>query len=243
MCSRTVRDYALHLDRAEDIVLAMKRLPCCLALLCLALAAPVIAQETETLHYRWKLGGFFGTLARVLFPGSGDGALTTSSDGSGHTQVELDITAPQAEGEYWRYGSEIDNANGRTLRAWSAYEFRGREESKESELDEAAVIDVASGILLLRRDPPTSPRNLRIWNDGKIYPVVIQPRGPAKRRIEGREVMTRHYAIRARRVPDERLWKGRLDIFLANDERSTPVEISVERRMMRVRLQLESDDG
>jgi hypothetical protein len=211
-------------------------------LICALLAAPLVAEESETLHYRWKLGGFFGTLARMVFPGHGDGSLTTRGAEGGHTEVELDITAPQADGEFWRYGAEIDPADGRTLRAWSAYEFRGRKETKESELDEEAVIDVASGILLLRRDPPSTPRNLRIWNDGKIYPVVILPRGVVERRIGGRRMKARHFAIRARRVPNERLWKGRLDIYLANDEPSTPVEIAVERRMTRVRLELATDD-
>jgi hypothetical protein len=105
---------------------------------------------------------------------------------------------------------------------------------------------MASGILLLRRDPPSAPRNMRIWNDGKIYPVVILPRGTVKRSVGGRKVRVRHFAIRARRVPNQRLWKGRMDIFLADDEAATPVEISVERRMARVRLTLveeeESDD-
>lgn len=203
------------------------------------LVAPVRATEAETLRYRWNLGGFFGVMARVFLPGQGDGALTTRPGTAGLTEVELDITAPDAEGEFWRYGAEIDLAQGRTLRAWSAYRFRGRTEAKESALDEEAVIDIASGILMLRRDPPTAPRNLRIWNDGKIYPVVILPRGTVSRKVEGERVEVRHYAIRARREPNERLWKGKFDIFLADDEVSTPVEILVERGLARVRLLIE----
>jgi len=196
----------------------------------------------ETLHYQWSLGGFFGTVARVFFPGRGDGALTTCSGTDGTTNVELDITAPTATGEFWRYGAAIEAESGRTLKAWSSYKFRGRSDSKESELDEQAVIDIASGILLLRRDPPSEPRNLRIWNDGKIYPVVILPGETTVRRIGTRSFLVKHYAIRARRVPDERLWKGKLDIYLAADEVSTPVEISVERKMARVRLLIEVED-
>ncbi|MCZ6727724.1 MAG: DUF3108 domain-containing protein [Acidobacteria bacterium] len=212
-------------------------------LLCVVMASPAGAQEPETLRYRWSLGGFFGTLARIVMPGRGDGTLVTRSDGSGTTEVELDITAPTAKrGEYWHYGARINAADGRTLRAWSAYEFRGKKSSKESDFDDEAVIDVASGILLLRRDPPTAPRNMKIWNDGKIYPIVILPRGLVKRTVLGRKVAVRHFAIRARRVPNERLWKGRMDIFLAEDEAATPVEISVERRMIRVRLMLLEED-
>ena len=211
------------------------------------LAAPLPAQApaaveeaaSETLTYRWSLGGFFGTLARMFFPGQGSGALVTRSPSDGNLEVQLDITAPAAEGEFWRYGAEIDPADGRTLKAWSAYRFRGRSDEKMSELEEEAVIDVASGITLLRRERPTAPRDMRIWNDGKIYPVTIFPRNRVRRSLAGREVMARHYAVRARRVPNERLWKGKLDIYLADDEASTPVEIAVERKMARVRLVLE----
>ena len=208
------------------------------------LAAPsTSAGEPEALRYRWHLGGFFGTFARMFLPGHGTGELTTSRTEEGATTVQLDITAPEAEGQFWRYGSEIDSDSGRTLRAWSSYRFRGKEDAKESILEEDAVIDIASGILLLRHDPPTEPRPMRIWNDGKIYPVVIQPRGPVIRRVEGRPTVVRHFAIRPRRVPGERMWKGEMDIFLANDEAATPVEISVERSMARVRLMIDRDEA
>lgn len=204
-------------------------------------SAPAAAHERETLRYRWSLGGFFGTLARVFLPGQGDGALVTGRNAAQRVEVELDITSPDGaeEGEFWRYGAEIDPPTGRTLRAWSSYRFRGDSASEETDLEDAAVIDVASGIVLLRRDPPTAARSLHIWNDGKVYPVVILPRGPVQRSIDGRLVVARHYAIRPRRVPNERLWKGSLDIYLLDDARSTPVEISLERRMARVRLVLE----
>ncbi len=221
----------------------MKRTLLSSFLLCVVLASAAGAEESETLRYRWNLGGFFGSVLRLFLPGRGDGTLVTRSDGSGTIEVELDITAPAAkQGEYWHYGARINAADGRTLRAWSAYEFRGKKGSKESDFDDEAVIDVASGILLLRRDPPTAPRNMKIWNDGKIYPVVILPRGLVKRTVGGRKVAVRHFAIRARRVPNEPLWKGRMDIFLAEDEAATPVEISVERRMARVRLTLLEED-
>ena len=206
------------------------------------LVDPAAALDNETLRYSWSLGGFFGTVARMFLPGRGEGTLTTRDGEAGTTEVELDITAPTVAGEFWRYGSAMDSSDWRTLRAWSSYRFRGRDGAKESDLGEESVIDIASGILLLRRDPPTMPRDMRIWSDGKIYPVVIQPRGTVSRRFGGRPQAVRHYAIRARKVPNERLWKGKLDIFLANDEAATPVEISVERSMARVRLLIEGQD-
>jgi Protein of unknown function (DUF3108) len=204
-------------------------------------SAAAAADTPETLRYHWNLGGFLGTLARVFLPGRGEGSLTTRCNDAGRVEVELDITAPGTaeEGEYWRYGAEFEAATNRTLRAWSSYRFRGDNAHQESDLEDAAVIDVASGILLLRRDPPTKPRDLRIWNDGKIYPVVIIPQGQEQRSVGGRQMIARHFAIRPRRLPNERVWKGSMDIYLLNDEASTPVEISVERRMARVRLVLE----
>jgi hypothetical protein len=206
------------------------------------LVASAGATEIETLHYRWNLGGFFGTMARLFLPGHGDGTLTTSRAEGAPIEVQLDITAPEAAGEFWRYGAEIDPTDGRTLRAWSDYRFRGRTDAKESILDEAEMIDIASGIMLLRRDPPEEPRDLRIWNDGKVYPVVVLPYGTVRRKVRGEWMNVRHYSIRAREVPNERQWKGSFDLFLADDAESTPVEIVVERRMARVRLLLEGSE-
>jgi hypothetical protein len=228
----------------KGIVRRMFRRACASALVGAFLAGSAGATEVETLHYRWSLGGFFGTMARLFLPGQGDGTLTTSHMAGGPIEVELDITAPEAAGEFWRYGAEIDPAHGRTLRAWSSYRFRDRTDAKESVLDEEEMIDIASGIMLLRRDPPEAPRDLKIWNDGKVYPVVVVPYGTVRRKVRGEWMDVRHYSIRARQVPDERVWKGRFDLFLADDGESTPVEILVERRMARVRLLLEdSEDG
>jgi len=207
-------------------------------LLPLVAAPPLAAHESETLRYRWVLGGFFGTVARVFLPGRGDGVLATRRTVEGGLEVELDITSPAAQGEFWRYGAQIDPADGRTLKAWSTYKYRGKTDFKESEFDEESVIDIASGITLLRRLQPAAPVDLRIWNDGKIYPVTIFPREHAMRSLGDRQVAARHYAVRGRRVPGERVWKGRLDIYLAADAAATPVEISLERKMARVRLLL-----
>lgn len=210
----------------------------------MALLAPAAgAHETEILRYSWNLGGFLGTFARIFIPGRGDGALVTRSAPSGNLEVELDITAPAAKGEYWRYGAEIDPKDGTTLRAWNAYRFRGEDKQESSDLGDKEVIDIASGILLLRREQPRRPLNLRIWNDGKQYPVVVLPRGRTWRRVGGQRIATDHYAIRARRVPGERLWKGKLDIYLADDDTATPVEIVLERRAAKVKLELEDGDS
>jgi hypothetical protein len=91
---------------------------------------------------------------------------------------ELLVTSTKSDrGDYFRYGSEWESASGRTLRAWSDLLWRGEQKSKRSEVDQAGVIDIVSGIQLLRRDPPAAARRLEIWSDGRLYPVVVLPRG------------------------------------------------------------------
>ena len=100
------------------------------------------------------------------------------------------------------------------------------------------VIDVASGILTLRHDPPTLPRRLEIWSDGRLYPVVVMPLERERRRLQGREVVARRYSIQGVVVPGQRRWKGRLDLWLADDGIATPVEIVVDRGFASVQLLL-----
>ena len=50
--------------------------------------------------------------------------------------------------------------------------------------------------------------------------------------------MARCFAIRGAEVEGQRLWKGKLDLCLANDEAATPVEISILRRGARIQLEL-----
>jgi hypothetical protein len=193
----------------------------------------------ETLRYRWRLDGLLGAIAGLFVPSGGDGELTLDRLPGGNLQSELTITAPaDAGGDYFRYGAEWEPRTGTTVRAWSSQLWRGEHKSKRAEIGDAGIIDVATAIHALRRDPPAGPRSLEIWSDGKLYPVVVLPRGVEERDIDGRRVRARHYAVRPVELPGRRLWKGEMDLWLADDAAATPVEIMVARSSARVRLLL-----
>lgn len=203
-------------------------------------ASPVGAREhlNEEFRYRWQLKNVMGAVAGIFLPNSGEGSLSFKTQSNGNLKTELLITSPKSkEGEYWRYGSEIDPGSLRALRAWSDYTFRGEKKSRSERLERKDVLDIASGIYSIRRDPPTASRRMQIWSDGKVYPVVVVPLGEETRRLPSGAVRARHYSIRG--VPGAgRRWKGKLDLWLAADEAATPVEIRISRNLADVQLQL-----
>jgi len=199
-------------------------------------ARPAI--ESEELVYEWNLGGFLGRLAAVVLPGRGDGTLA-SRPVDGGLELELLITSPQSEkGDFWRYAAVIDPGTGRTLHAESSYRYRGKSKEKEADLRDQDVIDVASGIHWIRDTRPEQPAELRIWSDGKIYPVVVESGGWQERKVDGRSHSLEWFSVRARHVAGEPEWKGSLDLYLAAGEGAEPLEIIVDRKWARVRLEL-----
>lgn len=193
----------------------------------------------EDLSYRWRLDGFLGVLVGLFFPNDGEGRLTLERVGEGRFRGELQVTAEkEAKDDFFRYGAEWELPSGRTLKAWSKQHWRGESKSKEADLPEEGVIDVATAIFALRRDPPRVARRLEIWSDGKLYPVLVEPRETESRLLEGRPVHVRHYSIRGERLPDRKVWKGELDLWLADDPEATPVEILVVKKAARVHLEL-----
>ena len=212
----------------------------CLLSLVAGAASASEPQGDEILRYSWRLEGFLGTIARLVFPGSGDGRLSTETNAEGRLETELLISSPKSErGEFWLYGAEVDPEARRTLEVWNAYKYREKDKEKRAEVEGEGVIDFASGILLLRQDPPTSPRPMKIWSDGKIYPVTVVPGEFRDRTLgDGSSVRARVYRIRGEEVPGQGHWKGKLDLWFAQDDAATPVEILVERTATRVRLRL-----
>jgi hypothetical protein len=195
----------------------------------------------EAFHYRWSLRNFVGVIAGLFLPRQGDGELTSKMQPNGHLTSELTITSGGHEGEYWRYGAEIDLEHLQPLRAWSSYVWRGRSKSKNSDIDQKGVMDIVSGIYSIRHDPPTRSRRLAIWSDGDIYDVVVIPRGTEQRTLaDGTAVATRHYAIRGVDLPGKDEWKGKIDLWLALDDAATPVVIQISRALADVRLDLKS---
>jgi hypothetical protein len=214
-----------------------------LAVLILAAALPAGAGEpvSEEYRYRWRLGNLLGRVAGLFLPSHGEGVLRVTPAGGGHLTSELLITSHESRaGEYWRYGSELDPETGRAVRAWSSYRWRGEEKEKRADIEGDGVVDMVSGIWSIRRDPPARPRQMEIWSDGKIYPVVVVPRGRETRTIGGRDIVTRHFTVKGYDVPGKRRWKGSLELWLAEDAAATPVEIRIERRLADLRLELEN---
>lgn len=203
-------------------------------------AAAEAAPGAEELHYRWNLGRLLGRMAGVFLPSEGDGVMTLKR-ANGDLVTELVITSEHSrDGEFWRYGSQIDAKTGYAEEAWSSYRWRGEAKSKRDELDGASVTDIVSGIYAIRRNPPKASRHMEIWSDGKIYPVVVIPRGEVTRKIGGKSVATRHYTVRGYKTPDGRHWKGSLELWLAKDAAATPVELHITRDLAALQLRLQS---
>ena len=217
----------------------------CLAFLVATMAAmPVSAQAKpleEEFQYRWQLRNFIGSLAGLFLPNKGEGSLTFKRDGNGRLTSELTITSTSAQGEYFRYGSEVDTRTLQPIRAWSAYSWRGETKTRSAPIEQEGVLDVASGIYSIRQDPPDKSRRMEIWSDGKIYPVVVIPLGNESRKMrDGKKIAVRHYSIRGVDVPGRRKWKGKLDLWLSRDAAATPVEILISRNLADVHMELKN---
>ena len=198
------------------------------------------AVHSEAFEYRWQLRNVVGALAGLFLPNRGEGSLTFKTDRNGHLLSELTITSSAAgQGEYFRYGSEIDTRTLQPIRAWSSYSWRGETKSKSAPIEQEGVLDVASGIYAIRQNPPEKPRRMEIWSDGKIYPVVVIPLGlDARKAPDGKMREARRFSIRGIDIPGRRRWKGKLDIWLARDEAATPVEIMISRHLANVHMEL-----
>ncbi len=208
----------------------------------LSIVVPVGAQVRpldEDFRYHWELSNFVGRLASIFLPGQGDGSLVFRIEPNGHLHSELTITSPDSQsGDYFRYGSEVDAETLKPIRAWSSYHWRGETKSKDESVDRSGVLDVAAGIYSIRRNPPRTTRRIEIWSDGKTYPVEIVPQGVEQRSIGGRQVLARHFVIRGYDLPEQRRWKGKLELWLSTDPSAKPLAITLSRNLADVRLEL-----
>jgi hypothetical protein len=193
----------------------------------------------EELHYQWRLLGLSGVVVGLFMPKRGEGLLTFRRKG-GRLESELLITSPGSEeGEFWRYGSRLDLERAQAVEAWSDYLWRGKSKSKRQKIERPGVLDIVSGIYSIRRDPPSAPRRMEIWSDGKIYPVQVIPKGSKEIEVGDNKVEARRFDIRALDEPDGRRWKGEMEIWLTSDPSATPVEIRIQRSLANLRLRLE----
>ena len=220
-------------------LIAALGLACVLLLLLPGTRAGAQVGEDEDFHYHWRLGNVVGTILGLFFPQQGDGELAFKLQKDGHLRGELLITSPESkQGEYWRYGSEIDPHTLQPIRAWSSFFWRGRSKSTSDEIEQKGVYDISCAIYTIRHEPFRKPRDMEIWSDGKIYPVTVLPMGDEVRTISNRKIETRHYAIRGRDLPERRKWTAKVDFWLAKDQAATPVEIQISRRLADVTLEL-----
>jgi len=84
---------------------------------------------------------------------------------------------------------------------------------------------------------------MTIWSGGKTYPVEVRPLGLTRRKIAGDKIEVRGYALRGAVVDGERSFDDKIDIYFANDDRATPVEIVGKRGMIRTRIRMISAQG
>jgi len=195
--------------------------------------------DVESLHYRWRLGGLVGSLAAIFLPDEGRGLMTIQPSADGELTTELLITSQDSKkGEFWRYGSEIDAGTGYALDAWSSYKWRNKERDRRDRVTEPRVYDMVAAIYAIRRRLPQSTEKLRVWSDGKIYPVEVLLRGVEKRQVGGVEVDTVHYTVQGDKAAEGRYWKGTIELWLARDGAATPVELHIERSLAALRLHL-----
>lgn len=195
--------------------------------------------QREELAYDWRLGGFVGAMAGLFLPNKGTGVMSVEPAGDDMLKTELLITSPEAKAdEYWRYGSRITAQGGYAREAWNSYQWRDKEEHERAEVEEPRVRDIVAGIYQIRRELPEEPQQMRIWSDGKIYPVVVIPKGVDTVKVNGERVRTLRFSVRGYRAPGQRLWKGSLELWLARDSAATPVRMHIERSLANLRLHL-----
>jgi Protein of unknown function (DUF3108) len=228
-------------------MLCVRHLPLAplLALALLAPLAPAAAQDDEgceVLEYHWELKGFVGTLARIFFPGSGEGSLVTCDDSQDPFKSELRLTSKRSADDFWVYGARIDRARVRPLEVWNESRYKQRERRREAHIEAPDVLDVPSSIYLLRHSPPGETRRFELWSDGNIYSVIIEPQGKELRRVGGRQRLLDSYSVRSADDPGARKWEGSLALWTTLDADAIPVEILFRRGGAKVLLTLVSPD-
>jgi hypothetical protein len=66
----------------------------------------------------------------------------------------------------------------------------------------------------------------------------VRPLAVGTVEVARQKVRARHYAVRPLVEPGRKVWKGELDLWLAEDAAATPVRILVSRSPARVLLEL-----
>ncbi len=208
---------------------------------------PALAREAalkrggEVYPFRWRLGGFLGAIAGLFVPNHGDAQVTFVSEADSELmEIEVLITAPKREGEYFLYGAALAKEDADTQQVWEAQSFRGKTKEKEQDVEKDGQIDFASAIYYLREHPPKVRTRMTIWNNGKTYPVDVQPLGLSTRKIAGEKIEVLGYSVIGVESEDGNTFKDDLYLYYLPDDRSTPAQIVGKRGPIILRLTLDS---
>ena len=205
-------------------------------------AAAANRSNGEVYHMHWKLGGFLGALAGLFVPSSGDALLTFVPADDQRYEVQVLITAPKRDGEYFVYGAAIDEETKTTREVWSSYVFRDSGRQREQQIEQEDVIDFASAIYHLRRKPPSAPIRLTIWNQGKTYPVEVRPLKPERRKVSGTKTDAQGYEVIGIPVDGQETFKEKFTLYFSRNAEATPLEITGKRGWVKLRIQLVEED-
>lgn len=192
----------------------------------------------QATHMRWKLTGVLGWIAGLFVPNHGDALLTAEPVPGDRTRIQLLITAPRRDGEYFLYGADVDSDSGAVAAAWSAHAFRKDREARAQQIEEPNVVDMASAVYLLARDPPKKKSVWSIWNRGELFAAEIEPLPPETRRVGDARVAVRGYAVRGASVPGLRSFEEKLLFYFTAGTAPQPVEIVGTRGPLRLRLRV-----
>ena len=202
----------------------------------LLLGAPAL--WAEEIRCDWRLQGLQGTIARILpfVPASGEAVLTvTPHDDGVRLRFRATSAAASAE-EHWTYEAELDPAARRTLRVVESSRFRGRDRSREYDLRRSSVVDLLSGLHLIRLDLPKREQEGILWSNRRLYPVAVEPAGRESREIAGRRFELLRFVVRGRRQERHRYWNQSAEVWLAAEAPNQLVEMVFKQRFGHVRL-------
>lgn len=205
--------------------------------LCLALPASELA--AEEIPCDWRLEGLQGLLARVLpfVPASGEALLSVVPAAETHVDLQFRATSASApDGEHWTYGARFDPRERRTLRVVESSRFRGRDKRREHDLRDQRVVDLLSGLHLIRLDLPERREDGMLWANRRFYPVSLEPSGIESRKIQGVRRNLLRFVVSGRRLAEHRFWEESAEVWLTEEAPNLPVEMLFRQRFGRVRL-------
>jgi hypothetical protein len=170
----------------------------------------------------------------------------------------LRIISHKGAGDLYQYQSEIDPSSLVTLMSLDGYKFEGRHRSatttfdystktmrrerldskkepatttKSSPIPAGEIRDVLSVIYYLRKRATTlsKPEETKVYSNGKLYSVLLNPGGIVKLDLGGTRVDARQYTISAT-AAEKQKWPGDVSFWLTSDGRAIPARILIRQK-------------